>query len=91
MYTSNIRNATSMQVICVAYSCGSTQNSWKKSRRPSTSTGTQNTTTVAIAMRMLAPHDDRRSCFLNMNMLPSRQPAATMLVTGWRSPRKLLS
>lgn len=37
-------------------------------RRPSTSTGTQNTTTVAMAMRMLAPHAESLSCFLKMKM-----------------------
>ena len=35
-------------------------------KRPSTSTGTQNTTTVAIAIRILAPHVLKRNCFRKM-------------------------
>ena len=50
-------NASNISIICHAYFSGSTQNSLKKFMRPSISTGVQNTITVAIDIRMLAPHD----------------------------------
>ena len=75
-------NAAKMMTICMVYFSGSIQNSWKKSSLPSTSTGTQKTMTVAIAMRMLAPHEGKRSCLRNMKRLPIKHPAATIEVTG---------
>ena len=78
-------------IICNLYFSGSTQNSLKKLMRPRISTGVQNTMTVAIAIRMFAPHEAMRSCLRNMNTDATRQPRPTKNVTGWWSPTKRLS
>ena len=84
-------NTIRMAPICMAYFSGSTQNSRKKLMRPSISTGVQKMMTVAMAMRMLAPHAAIVSCFFSMNTEPTKQPSPTRKVTGWWSPRKFLS
>ena len=52
IYTSNSRKATRMLNIWVTFFSGSTQNSWKKTGQPSTSTGTQNTITDGITFQV---------------------------------------
>lgn len=72
----------SMPPICGAYSIGSTQNSLKKSIRPNISTGVQNTMTVAMAMRMFAPHEPILNCLRNIRTEPAKHIRPTMKVTG---------
>ena len=65
--------AMRIQTMRNVYFSGSTQNSWKKFIRPRISTGVQKIITVAIAIRMFAPQDARKSWRLNMNNDPTRQ------------------
>lgn len=83
--------AMRIQTMRNVYFSGSTQNSWKKLMRPRISTGVQNTITVAIDIRMFAPHDAKYNCRLNINSEPMKQPMPIRKVTGWWSPKKFLS
>lgn len=57
--------------------------------RLKTSTAIQNTITVAVAIRMLAPQACSRSCFLKMKGAPIKAPTATANVRGWSLPIKI--
>ena len=64
-------NATRIQTISVLCPSGSTQISLSRFIRPRISTGAQNTITVAIAMRLFAPHEAKRNCLAKIKNEPA--------------------
>ncbi len=81
-YMASAMKAARIMSISVLCFMGAIHISLKKSILPNISTGVQNTITVAMAMRMLAPQVGMRSCFAKMKNDPMRQPSPTSSVTG---------
>ena len=73
-----------MRMTSICHTCfsGSTQNSWKKFILPNISTGVQKMMTVAIAIRIFAPHAAMCNWWRNMKIDPTRHPTPTRNVTG---------